>query len=194
MENEFLIKTYSQMYDPEAGPWNLGVENKYLEYRFADFFQENFEVRPGDSLCNVGIGAGAWDRYLSYQLQGGSLTCIDQDELCCRQLSEGLCCEGNPNDVQILCADVMTLDLAEQFDLLTMVGSTHTESGLGTVLLEKVMSFVKHGGSFYYQTLDVKLSMDEIIRTAHRCDMRVENYLRDNSYGFHCQYFKFTKV
>lgn len=30
----FLLKTYSQMYGPEAGPWNLSVENKYLMYRF----------------------------------------------------------------------------------------------------------------------------------------------------------------
>lgn len=194
MDKDFLIRTYAQMYDPEAGPWNLGVENKYLEYQFARFFQENFEVKPGAKLCNVGIGAGAWDRFLSYQCKDGSLTSIDRDELCCRQLAEGLRCEGNPSKVRILCADVMTLELEESFDLLTMVGSTHVESGLGIELLEKVMGFVKPGGSFYYQTLGAKLPMDEAIRAAHRCGLRIENYQRDDQYGFFCQYFKFVKA
>lgn len=35
----FLLQTYSQMYAPEAGPWNLSAENKYLEYKFRAFLK-----------------------------------------------------------------------------------------------------------------------------------------------------------
>lgn len=81
IDKDFLLKTYSQMYAPEAGPWNLSVENKYLEYRFAQFFRDHFPVKEGTALCNIGIGAGAWDRFLSYQLRCGALTSIDIDPL-----------------------------------------------------------------------------------------------------------------
>lgn len=193
MDKDFLIHTYSQMYGPDAGPWNLGVANKYLEYRFAAFFEDHFDLRPGDDLCNVGIGAGAWDRYLSYQLQGGTLTSIDMDPLCCRQLREGLACEENPNTVEIICSDVMALDLAERFDIVTLVGSTERESGRGAALLEKVMTFVKPGGSLYYQTLFPDLSEVQIRETARRSGMRMEVRETDERYGFRCRYCKFTK-
>ena len=194
MDKDFLIKAYSQMYGPEAGPWNLGVTNKYLEYRLAAFFEENIPVRPGDDLCNVGIGAGAWDRYLSYRLESGTLTSIDIDELCCRQLREGLACEENPNRVEIICSDAMALNLEKRFDIVTLVGSTERESGRGTALLEKVMSFVKLSGSLYYQTLFPDIPAEQILETAHRCGMQVDLSLTDDRYGFCCRYYKFTKA
>ena len=49
-DTEFLLRTYAQMYAPEAGPWNLSVENKYLEYRFADFFDKHFTWQSADFL------------------------------------------------------------------------------------------------------------------------------------------------
>lgn len=107
----FLLQTYSQMYAPEAGPWNLSAENHYLMYRFTDFFEKHFMVAEGTNICNIGIGAGEWDHYLSYKLKGGTLTSIDRLEICCRQLEERLICEGNPNAVKVICSDVMELDL-----------------------------------------------------------------------------------
>ena len=193
MDKDFLIKTYAQMYGPEAGPWNLGAANKYLEYRFADFFEKHFEVVSGNNLCNVGIGAGAWDRYLSYQLKGGTLTSIDIDTLCCRQLKEGLICEENPNSVEVICGDVMTLDYPEMFDIVTMVGSTHKESELGSVILEKIMSFVKKGGCLYYQSLFSDLPVEEIKEIAVKNGLRVVVCEEEIKYGFNCQYIKMVK-
>ena len=193
MDQEFLLKTYSQMYGPEAGPWNRGVTNKYLEYRFTAFFEENFAVKSGDDLCNVGIGAGAWDRYLSYRLEGGTLTCIDIDPLCCRQLCEGLICEENPNHVEIICSDVMELELTNRFDIVTLVGSTERESGRGAALLEKAASFVKPGGSLYYQTLFEDLPEAQILETTRCCGMTPEAVEIEERYGFCCRYYKFTK-
>ena len=60
----FLLQTYSQMYAPEAGPWNLSTENKYLEYRFRAFLENNYPISNCAKICNIGIGAGEWDTYL----------------------------------------------------------------------------------------------------------------------------------
>ncbi len=193
MDKDFLLQAYGAAYGPEAGPWNLGVENKYLEYKITAFFEENFPEMPQAAVCNVGIGAGAWDRYLSYRVNGGTLTSVDRDPVCCRQLQEGLAWEGNPNAVEVLCADVMTLPQKECFDLVTVIGSTHQESGLQETFLEKVMSLVKPGGSLYYQVLEEQRSEQELAETGKRGAMRLEKYEREEKYGFSCQYCKFVR-
>lgn len=188
---EFLLRTYAQMYDPEAGPWNTSVENKYLEYRFADFFEKHFTVSDGTDICNIGIGAGEWDRYLSYKLHHGSLTSIDRSEVCCRQLEQRLLCEGNPKDVNVICSDAMALELDGRFDIVTMVGSTARESGDGLALLEKAISFVKAGGAIYYQSIDESEDCNAVLQTAFRHGMTLAAFLEDCAYGFRCHYYKF---
>lgn len=189
----FLLQTYSQMYAPEAGPWNLSVENKYLEYRFRDFFEKYFEISGNANICNIGIGAGEWDIYLSYKLSGGTLTSIDMLEVCCRQLEERLICEGNPNKVTVVCADAMILDYKERFDIVTMVGSTAIESGAGMALLAKASEFVKAGGAIYYQSLDDKEDCNTVIQTAFQCGMSLAAFFEENAYGFRGSYYKFEK-
>ena len=189
----FLLQTYSQMYAPEAGPWNLSVENKYLEYRFRDFFEKHFDVPKDSQICNIGIGTGEWDIYLSYKLSEGALTSIDMIEVCCRQLEERLICEDNPNRVNVICADAMTLDLAEQFDILTMVGSTAIESGDGMALLAKASRFVKDGGSIYYQSIDDKEDCNVVMQNAFQFGLSLDTFFEDNAYGFRACYYKFEK-
>lgn len=189
----FLLQTYAQMYGPEAGPWNLSVANKYLEYRFTDFFERNFSVTEGTSICNIGIGAGMWDTYLSYKLKNGKLTSIDKLEVCCRQLEQRLIYEGNPNDVNVICADVMSLGMDGAFDIVTMVGSTVMESGVGFALLEKAMKLVKPGGAIYYQSLDKNEDTNIVIQTAYRHGMKLTAYLTEDAYGFHTSYYKFSE-
>lgn len=189
----FLLQTYSQMYAPEAGPWNLSIENKYLEYRFRDFFETHFDIPKNAQICNIGVGAGEWDTYLSYKLSGGTLTSIDVLEICCRQLSERLICEGNPNKVTVLCADAMTLDFAEQFDILTIVGSTAIESRDSMALLTKAASFIKYGGAIYYQSLDTKEDCNIVMQTAFQCGLSLAAFVEDTAYGFHARYYKLKK-
>ena len=189
----FLLQTYSQMYAPEAGPWNLSVKNKYLEYRFRDFFETHFTVPEDSQICNIGIGAGEWDTYLSYKIPKGSLTSIDMEDVCCRQLEQRLICEGNPNKITVIYADAMTLDFKEQFDIVTMVGSTAIESGDGLALLAKAISFVKVGGAIYYQSLDDKEDCNTVMLTAFQNEMSLAAFVEDNGYGFRCHYYKFEK-
>lgn len=190
---EFLLQTYSQMYGPEAGPWNLSVENMYLMYKNAAFFEEHFVISEKTNICNIGIGAGEWDRYLSYKLKQGSLTSIDQEEVCCRQLKQRLICEGNPNDVRVVCSDAMELDFDDRFDIVTMVGSTVMESGVGLSLLKKAISFVKTGGALYYQSLDKTEDCNATIRMALKHGMCLNAFCEDDTYGFHCHYYQFRR-
>lgn len=193
-DRSFLLNTYAQMYGPEAGPWNLSVRNKYLEYRFADFFERHFDVLEGMDICNIGIGAGEWDRYLSYKLKNGSLTSIDRLEICCRQLEKRLACEGNPSMVTVICSDVMELEIGEQFDIVTMVGTTGMESGDSMSLLEKVSHLVKTGGSVYYQTLDEKEDCNHVFCLAHRLGLQIGAYEEDRAHGFCARYYQFVKI
>ncbi len=194
MDADFLLKAYGAQYDSEAGPWNLSVENKYLEYMFAKFFEENFEIKPDMKVCNIGIGAGYWDRYLSYQIPEGELTSIDIDEECCRQLRECLLNEKNPNHINIIHSDVMCVEGQEEtFAIVTMVGSARMESGLFRGILEKAFSMLKRGGAMYYQSLDEEEKEEDVFSVCAG-KMKVENYLLDETYGFKAQYWKLIKL
>lgn len=193
IDRDFVLQTYGKCYDSEAGPWNLSVENKYLEYMITKFFEENFTVEKDACICNVGIGAGYWDRYLSYKLNGGCLTSVDIDETICRQLKECLINEKNPNEVKVINADIMLLhDRDKRFDIVTMIGSTRLESGQYESIIEKVFSLLKDGGSLYYQSLDKNEKEEEIAALCEKNQMRIENYLVDTNYGFKAQYWKIT--
>ncbi|MDE7219603.1 MAG: class I SAM-dependent methyltransferase [Oscillospiraceae bacterium] len=194
MDKDFLLKTYGQCYNAEAGPWNLSLQNKYLEYMFTRFYEENFQIPQKAEVCNIGIGAGYWDRYLSYHLNGGTLTSIDILESCCRQLEACLANERNPNPVRIICSDMMLLnDLEGRFDIVTMVGSARTESGLREDILARVASFLKPGGSLYYQTLDKEETKEWVSDFCEHTPVKAEAYLLDTAYGFKAQYWKLTK-
>lgn len=194
MDSKFLLQTYGQCYDSGAGPWNLSLANKYLEYMFTKFFEENFDVAEGDNICNIGIGAGYWDRYLSYRLKGGCLTSIDIDKLSCRQLRECLINEKNPNKINIINSDIMLVENMErQFEIVTMVGSTCLEIGLYDSVFEKVFSLLKKDGTLYYQTLDKNEQKEDFSSVCKQHGMEIINYLYDNSYGFKAQYWKVRK-
>lgn len=195
MNQDQLLKTYGALYGPEAGPWNLSAEQKYLEYRITQFFEENFSIANGADICNVGIGAGYWDRFLSYQLRGGSLTSIDIDGGSCEALKAGLANEGNPNRVAVLHRDVMDCgELKGQFSVVTMVGTTRMETGLFEGVLEMVFSLVEPGGSMYYQSLDPKEDKEAVEALAKRNGLEAERYLLDAAYGRRAQYWKFVKA
>lgn len=192
-DRELMMGHYAAAYGPEAGPWNLSVENKYLEYRFAAFFEAHFKPEPDAHICNIGIGAGAWDRYLAYQVPKGRLTSIDRDAVCCRQLELGLALEGNPCDVQVVYADVMEYQTADRFALVTVVGSTERESGQGPALLERAMELVAPGGALYYQTIDGGLDVHDAAILAGRRSMKLTAYEHDPARGFDCRYYWFLK-
>lgn len=195
MDKDFLLKMYGECYGPEAGPWNLSLTNKYLEYMITKFFEENFEVDNRTQICNIGIGAGYWDRYLSYIINEGSLTSIDIDEVCCKQLSQGLENEQNPNSVRIICSDVMKVNgIDGKFDIVTMIGSSRLESGLYDEIISKAISLLKPNGRLYYQSLDKQESKAMFEQLCEKVGVTIEQYFSDEKYGVKAQYWKVAKV
>lgn len=194
MDKDFLLEAYGECYGPEAGPWNLSLTNKYLEYMITKFFEENFEIKENAKICNIGIGAGYWDRYLSYKLNGGMLTSIDMDEECCRQLRECLANEKNANPVEIIQSDVtLVTEMNNCFDLITMIGSTRIESGVYEQIIVKAFDMLKPGGTLFYQTLDRNETKEDFQKICNEYGIKTENYYFDERYGYKAQYWKVTK-
>ncbi len=193
-DKELLLASYAEEYGPEAGPWNTSVKSKYLEYKIAAFFEENFEISEDTDICNIGIGAGSWDRYLSFKLKSGRLVSIDIDEEICTRLFLRLDYEKNPGDVTVVNSDVMLInDMDNSFDIVTMVGSTRLESGLFKEILTKAAGFIKPGGAFYYHTLDKDEEKEYFEKICEANNLIIKNYLLDTEYGFKAQYFKAVK-
>ena len=189
-DEEKLLRQYGEMSGPEAGPWNLGVENKYLEYRITSWFEENFPVGGAETICNIGIGAGYWDRYLSYRVPEGELISIDIDENCCEMFELGLRNEKNPNRVRIICSDVMKVNgIEESCDIVTMIGSARMESGLYEEILDQALSFVKPGGLFYYQTLSREELPEDFPKFCQSRKVSIINELKEERYGAHAMYY-----
>ena len=75
-------------------------------------------------------------------------------------------------------------------DIVTMIGSTRMESGLYESILNKAISFVKPGGSFYYQSLDQDEDQDAFLRICETNGLTIEASLSDAAYGIKANYFK----
>lgn len=96
--------------------------------------------------------------------------------------------------VTIIHSDVISVDgFDNQFDIVTMVGSTCMEGGHHQSMLEKAFSFLKSGGSLYYQTLDRAETEENMVALCEKNNMKIDNYLLDANYGFRAQYWKITK-
>ena len=67
------------------------------------------------------------------------------------------------------------------------------ESGLYQSILNKVISFVKPGGSFYYQTLDQDEDQDAFLRICEANGLTIEASLSDVAYDIKAQCFKAVK-
>lgn len=191
MDKDFLLRTYGQCYGNEAGRWNLSVANKYLEFAMAKYFEDNIYIGENFKICNIGIGAGYWDRYLSYLMPNtGMLTSIDKDELSCRQFRECLVNENNPNNIEILHKDVLQInDRNDYYDIVTMVGSTRIESGLYDDILIKASNFLKPGGKLYYVTFDNAETMNDFVQFSIKHNLVLINHLYEEKYNFHIRYW-----
>lgn len=188
-----IEKIYGAQYGPEAGPWNLSLEQKYLEYRITRFFEENFPVAQGADVCNVGIGAGYWDRYLSYRLQGGRLTSIDIDPEICANFAACLENEENPNPVEILARDVRDCgELKGRFEIVTLVGSARMEAGTLEEILAMTAGFLKPGGALYYQSLAQEENPARVRALCKGLGLGVEKYLQEKPFARWYHYWKIT--
>lgn len=74
-----------------------------------------------------------------------------------------------------------------------MVGSTRVESGVYEAIINKAISFMKNGGTMFYQSLDRTECMNDFLKICIDNDLRVDNYILDTQYEFNAQYWKISK-
>lgn len=173
-----LLEAYAEIYGPEAGPWNLSYQNLYIEYLTRKFFEDNFEIREGIKVCNVGIGVGDWDRYLSYLLANkGQLTSIDIDQEICDVFESRLKIEKNPYEIEVTCKDVNEVsDRNEMYDIVTIVGSTLKESDEYNKTLNSCVRILKNGGVLLHMNVSKRASEDAFRNYCANFSLKIENY------------------
>ncbi len=132
---------------------------------FARFLEENFVIRKNDHILNIGIGAGYWDRYLSYKVPDGSLTSIDIDRSRAENFAACLKNENN-NTVEVICADA---------------------------IIKKAISVLKDTGALYLQILHKDADFD-IDRFCQENKASITNRFIDDTYDIHSEYYRIVKL
>jgi len=184
IDKDFLLKSYGEPYNSECGPWNTSLTSKWLEYEITRFFEENFLLLNKSIICNIGIGAGYWDRYLSYKMPSNcTLVSIDVDYECCKQLKLSLINEKNPNAIQIINEDVLKYDTENKFNIITMIGSTVIESKKHKEILNKVLSLLSIGGSLFYNSTNIKEEKECLFSLIDQNLFSIEKYVVLENYG-----------
>lgn len=176
-DKDFLLKAYGDMYNSECGPWNVSLASKWLEYEITKFFEENFKLLNQKYILNIGIGAGYWDRFLTYNMpKRCTLVSIDKDIDCCKQLNLCLINEENPNSIEIINDDVMNYNNLNKFDIITMIGSTRCESGLYKEIINKVLSMLMVGGSLFYSSIDKNENKSDLLIAIDQHKYLIDKY------------------
>ena len=153
------MQYYAMLFGPLVGPWNLCAKGMKMDYVTMQFFEDHLlpVVPENGRVCNIGIGVGFWDRAVSYAIGGkcnGRLTSIDKDSENCELFRQCLEFEGHPFEIEVYCEDVTKLDyMFEEFDVVTMVGSTVFDSCLQAETMFDACSFLlKPGGILFYMS------------------------------------------
>jgi len=159
MDDSRLLQIYASYYGPEAGSRNLSPQRLYVDYQtrrhLVTLLERSFAARSDLRVCNVGIGQGDWDIFLSYALSTrGSLTSVDIQADICETLSARLRVERHPNPIRVLNEDIIRTSLAQgSFDVVTAIGSTASEAGDPWSLLDACVALLAPGGILFFSAL-----------------------------------------
>jgi SAM-dependent methyltransferase len=145
-----LLRFYLERGGPEAR-WNLSPESSYLDFRLHGWAAEYLLDGPCENVVNLGIGAGHWDDWLGYLLIGrGRLTSVDADPRIADTLAYRQHREQHPNPAQVRCADFLQGGLAPGYDVVTLIGSTASESGDPAAAVTAATRLLGRGGRLFY--------------------------------------------
>lgn len=156
MDRDELLAFYASYYDALAGPSNLSPEVCYSLYRTRSYFRSilrhHYAGQSSIAVCNVGIGQGDWDLFLSFELGGrGNLTSIEVRQESCDTLTARMEIQGHPYEIVVVNEDVNETSVPPRsFDLLTVIGSTVKESGAYTGTLRSCTRLLRTGGLLLY--------------------------------------------
>ena len=183
-EKDYILEYYSEFNNEECGKWNTSLKAKWYDYKITEYFEENFNFKEFKTICNIGIGPGHWDRYLSYHMNDEcKLISIDIDSDITETFRLCLENEQNKRNIEIVNSDIFDYIPSHKFDIITMIGSTVKEIGLYKETFKKAISMLNDNGELFYSSVTKEETKDLLLSAINDTGYVVNNYQRLEKYG-----------
>ena len=183
-EKDYILEYYSEFNNEECGRWNTSLKSKWYDYKITEYFEKYFNFRLAKSICNIGIGPGHWDRYLSYHMNDEcKLISIDIDSDITETFRLCLENEQNNRNIEIINKDLFDYSPVDKFDIITMIGSTVQEIGLYKETFNKVSSMLTERGEVFYSCVDRNETRENLLIGLKDTKLIVSDYQRLEKYG-----------
>lgn len=183
-EKNNILKYYGEFYNEECGKWNTSLKSKWYDYKISEYFEENFNLIEAINICNIGIGPGHWDRYLSYHMNTScKLVCVDIDYDITETFRLCLKNENNKRNVEIVNNDIFKYNPIVKFDIVTMIGSTVQEIGFYKEIFEKAISILSDKGELFYSCVTKEETKEQLIDALAGTGGHVVDYQKLEKYG-----------
>jgi len=183
-EKDNILNFYGEINNEYCGPWNTSLQSKWYDYEIAKYFEEHFQIEKSLNVCNVGIGTGYWDRYLSFRMnKEAKLVSVDIDSDITETFRLCLINEQNKRNIEIVNEDILKYNSTEKFDIITIIGSTVKEIGKYEETLKKIISMIKKDGSIFYSSVDKSETKENIETVLKYTNFKLTEYIRLEEYG-----------
>lgn len=183
-EKDYILEYYSEFNNEECGKWNTSLKSKWYDYKITEYFEENFALEKALTICNIGIGPGHWDRYLSYHMNVKCrLVSIDIDSDITETFRLCLENEQNNRNIEIINKDIFEYNPKEKFDIITMIGSTVQEIGFYNEIFKKATSMLNDNGELYYSCVNKEETKEKLFDVLSDSEYIVTNYQKLEKYG-----------
>lgn len=183
-EKDYILEYYSEFNNEECGKWNTSLKSKWYDYKITEYFEEKFNLKCAKAICNIGIGPGHWDRYLSYHMNDNCrLISVDIDTDITETFRLCLENEQNNRNIEIINIDIFEYNPKDKFDIVTMVGSTVQEIGYYNEIFKKATSLLNDSGELYYSSVTKEETKEQLINALAGTGAFVVNYQRLEKYG-----------
>lgn len=183
-EKDYILEYYSEFNNEECGKWNTSLKSKWYDYKITEYFEENFNLKGAKFICNIGIGPGHWDRYLSYHMnEECRLISIDIDTDITETFRLCLENEQNNRNIEIINKDIFEYNPKDKFDIITMVGSTVHEIGYYNEIFKKTTALLNDNGELYYSSVTKEETKEQLIDALNNTGYIIADYQRLEKYS-----------
>ena len=183
-EKDYILEYYGEFYNEECGKWNTSLKSKWYDYKINEYFEEHFKLKEAKNICNIGIGPGHWDRYLSYHMSNDcKLVSVDIDPDITETFRLCLENEQNKRNIEIVNNDIFKYNPTIKFDIITMIGSAVEEIGFYKEIFKKASSMLSDKGELFYSCVTKDENKEQLIDALAGTGAFVVDYQRLEKYG-----------
>ncbi len=184
LDKDYILEYYGEFYNEECGKWNTSLKAKWYDYKINEYFEENFKLKEAKNICNIGIGPGHWDRYLSYHMNDEcKLVSVDIDPDITETFRLCLENEQNKRNIEIINNDIFKYNPDIKFDIVTMIGSAVQEIGYYKEIFKKATSMLADNGELFYSCVTKEETEEDLITALENTGFIVFDYQRLEKYG-----------